>query len=611
MKRLRILVPLTLLTLFLCGCRDDIDLTTISTTQEPPTVTEGTANFSGMVMNENREPLRGITVELLGVGLVTETDADGRYEFPVSPLLLEGTAIAYTDGFLRRELRFITAKNSTENFLDVIMMPADNIGSISGEAGGTVSSDLQFIGPISVSIPAGTAQVNGQPYNGIIQVEFSYRDATNPTDVYQSSNNFPAKDPVRGDVLLESYGIGQVRFTSENGEDVTFPNNEATISIPFPRFINAVQQDSMFVWSLTDMGWDRQEAIDNSSSFPNGLTAQVAGSGNYNWAIPFQKTMITGRLLSEAGVPQPFLNVFIQIRNGGVVYSSRTALDGSFCAPIPLDQEIEINYNIPCEASEPGAIFSLFFDQIGPFSSPVDLGDVVKELNSVALNAATGTCSENTVNQIDDLIIYVDGEPTGSLFRKADGSVVVLADDCDTDGVLSIQAVQASDPFVTSRLETWNVLNTDGLELIACSDLTEGESLDIQFGSQDTTASEGSFLLLRDGEDEFRQRVSYRGGNPQISSFFELTLDFPTGGSGTYFGPDATVSLNEFLDEEPGFAYRCEGDCESLVINVNTITGDDPILEGSFNYEAEKVNRLTNEVIESNISVSGAFAILR
>lgn len=583
--------------LFLSSCREDIEELDIETTIDPPIITIGSGDVQvrGRIVNQNGVPLSDVLIS--NYGETTRSDDNGNYILPAAERRPDGAAFLYIaeEGYFA-EYRQIYPIPASVNMVDIVLQSVLTDDIINGETGGTFETPEG----VKLVIPPGGALSDGQPYTGDIRVKIVYEDPTSYADIEQSSANVPGW--LNGELVeLATYGMVQVRLETVRGNNIFFsPDQPASLEVPLAESISEVN-DSIFFWQLQEETWSLLGPVINNDGF---LSADIFGSGFFNYDIPFPRATICGTLVDQTGMLLQNQSFAILIDNGAFVFMARTDAKGQFCIQVPRDQILNIRLPDPCAPEE-----TLYEASIGPFpEGPTQIGEISIDYTTVRKPVSVTNCADGSPFTPDQGQVWLDGFEYGyPVWTNDEGQASILIPDCDGNGTsVEVQAV-ANDQRRTSAMAQVSSDDLSTLELEVCGEPEGEEFFQLNIANiGDFDMDELSYLLR---QRQFGPLSHQLWGQSIVDTdtteMFIYFLDFAPGNYS--FNPD----IFRYEADSSSYYSTCVNCAVENRLIIDDVGPDQSFIEGSFILEGSQRHSVTRELIESGVIISGSFHINR
>ncbi len=556
----RISLVLLFFLLLLSACRKDDITETNGSGPNGPTV-QVEANVVGIVQDANN----GTILQDARVWIDDEvypTDNNGYFSAQNVILKQTGSLIKVDyDNYISAYMFVIPAAGKT-HFVKIALVREKSQGTFTGdsEAVVTLGSD-----GLQITLPANGISRDGEPYGGAYQVFAHWYNPNDPQFVSTMPGDLRGEDSDGEQVQLESYGMVSVDLRTLSGQALNIAEG-ATAELSFPVPDGYVDlPESMPLWSLDEESgiW-----IEESTATLDGdrYIGEVSHFSFWNCDYPYPLVELEGRLVGTDGNPIPFQNIYLTIVDGGGVASGRTDEEGYFAGKVPQDQIMEMNIFNECG-------FIGLDQEIGPFATDTDLGDVTLDLNDAGIATVSGVLLQCDGSGADNGYVTVSTGDT--LFQiipvanngQIQGSITLCNDrELDFHGV-DLEFLQESE-FTTLFVEQGQ--HHELGELVACQELNEFYLS--TFEGVTTPASQ--FFLRRTGD---RYELSVRM--------------FEDSGDRLIFDTDASSPTSAIILFAADILNDCSGSfCQSVELNIlNYPTEIGEYMEGTVSGTIEEV----------------------
>jgi hypothetical protein len=327
------------------GCSEDGSIITPNNNNGSSTTT---TTISGLVVNENNEPIAGATVS--AHGHVKTTGANGEFMFvditvPQNRLFVK----AEKQGFYTATRGDQPKAGST--VMKLTMMPKSVTHTISSVSGG--SADLN--NGSKVEIQAGSVvKEDGSVYNGQVNMSVKYMD---PTDVKFSETvaggDMMARRTDSSDAVLYSYGILKVELEGPAGEKLNVTGSKpSTITTSIPTELVASAPATIPLWYFDEnTGLWREEGVATKQG--NKYVGTVNHFTDWNCDHPGYITSVKGKIVDCQGQPMP--NVVVKIGQT----TANTDVNGEYSRTVPTGVEFEVSVEATQNFGMSGAPISI------------------------------------------------------------------------------------------------------------------------------------------------------------------------------------------------------------------------------------------------------------
>lgn len=400
------------------------------------------ATIKGRIVDEANAPVTGALVKTAS-GTAT-TNLNGEFS-------LQDIQIDKSTGFIKAEKagyftgsRTIVVNEDGENYIEIELIPKENIGSFAATTGGAIS--IPGGGSIGFQ-PAGIVNsTTNTAYSGTVSVAAFH---LNP-----SADNFESIMPgaLRGintaneEVGLQSFGMMAVELTGANGEKLQLaPNKAATINFPIPAELMSAAPQTIPLWYFDEeKGLWKEEG--SATKQGNNYVGTVTHFSFWNCDAPFPVVDFEAVLKGTDNNPLEHAKVIISMSSNKLLISASGFSDseGKVFGMIPANQSLSIEVFNTC-----GDV--VYSKQIGPFSSKADLGTITVNsgtTSTLVSGSVTNCTNEAVTNGVVDIeyngrhqrAAIVNGTFTATLVSCITGTFEASVTAID------LQANQQSDP---------------------------------------------------------------------------------------------------------------------------------------------------------------------
>ena len=303
-----------------------------------------TASVMGVVRGPTGAPEMNAIVRSPFGGEETRTDMNGVF-FLNNILVYDklGYITITKPGFHQGSRSFLPLESGS-NRVNVQLLPMALSGSFDAASGGSVSTLL-----FQVVIPANAVALNGQPYNGTVNI---YAQALDPT----SANMF---DRMPGELLggmndslrlLRSFGMANVELRDTNMNELQLATGvSATLKFNIPTSLQAAAPQTIDWWSFdeTQGYWKHEGEAQRQGNQYVGLASHFSW---WNYDVPENFNNLYGTVNSTGGAPvsDAQVNVITQTLGTGVTYTNS---EGVFSGRVPKNQQLTLNVYLTCSTT--------------------------------------------------------------------------------------------------------------------------------------------------------------------------------------------------------------------------------------------------------------------
>ncbi|RAJ13430.1 carboxypeptidase-like regulatory domain-containing protein [Olleya aquimaris] len=471
MKNIKYLIPfITFLFIFSCEKDNNIPLNQQQIDGESGNPfldnfgNTSTARFIGTVVNEDGNPISGVTITI-GTS-VAITDFNGVFSIENAQVYEKFAYIkASKTGFIDGSRALVPTDGV--NQVKIMLLDLDVLTTItSGQA-------------ISVGLPNGTSvnfageyqTENGFPYQGNVDVVLKHLNPDNETMDLQMPGALIAENS-DGDLrVLETYGMIAVELIGQNGENLNIAEGTvAEISIPVPT--NATNPPATIpLWYFDEQyGYWVEEGFATLDG--NKYVGEVTHFSFWNCDAPFATVQFCVTLVDENGNPLP--NTYIQLQRDAIGWSSSsggyTNQNGQDCGLVPLNETLTLT--VP----DYGCVNNDFIETIGPFSTDANITITVSNSNAETTNL-TGVFNDCSGNPATNGYIQLFYNNATSIVPITDGQLDIVIDYCDTDTNFSAQFFDLANGQSTDAVSgNFTMPTTDLGTQMSCVDLVDSDA---------------------------------------------------------------------------------------------------------------------------------------
>ncbi|MGB6267868.1 MAG: gliding motility-associated C-terminal domain-containing protein [Olleya sp.] len=470
MKILKFIIPfIAFLAVFSCEKDNNIPLNQVQengNTSNPFLENFGgstTARFIGTVVNEENNPISGVTVTI-GTSM-TITDANGVFSIESATVYEKFAYIkASKSGFIDGSRALVPTDGV--NQAKIMLLDMDVLTTItSGQA-------------ISVGLPNGTSidfageyqTENGFSYQGNVDVVLKHLNPDNDNMALQMPGALIAEN-TDGDLrVLETYGMIAVELIGQNGEEINIAEGTvAEISIPVPT--NATNPPATIpLWYFDQQyGYWKEEGFATLEG--NKYVGEVTHFSFWNWDFQYPAVTVCITLEDQNGNTLPYtaLDLYSPALNSTGTYGY-TNSEGIECGLVPQDDTLTLvipNY---------GCVGNDFTTSIGPFSADGNITVTVTDANALNTNliATLNDCSGNAITNGYANLFYNN---QSHIISITDGQLSENIAYCSTDTSYSIQINDLGNSQTTDVLTgNFTIPTTDIGTQMSCINLTDADA---------------------------------------------------------------------------------------------------------------------------------------
>lgn len=422
------------------------------------------ARFIGKVINEDNNPVSGVTIS---VGLsVTTTDANGVFSIESASVFEKFAYIkASKDGFIEGSRALVPTDGI--NQVTIMLLDLDITATInSGE-----TSTVDLPNGTQVILDGNYVNQQGANYTGAVRVVLKHLNPDNENMEFQMPGMLFAENTNGSPRVLETYGMIAVELRGSSGEELNIADgSNAEISVPVPQ--NATNAPaSIPLWYFDeDNGYWKEEG--QALLQGNRYVGNVTHFSFWNCDAPFPYVQFCVTLEDTNGNPLASTQVLLQRENTN--WNSTTGgysnADGLVCGLIPSGETLILT--VP----DFGCINNNFTTTIGPYSS--DQNITIQVPNDDALvTTFTGVFNDCVGNPITNGYMQLFYNDSTQIIPIDNGTLNMAIDYCSGQTAYSAQVVDLSSGQTTDVTNgNFTVPTTDLGTQMSCVDLTDSDN---------------------------------------------------------------------------------------------------------------------------------------
>ncbi len=357
-----------LLVLLAIGCQKDEIGVTETTIIGPQTIETIQTSVSGLVTDQDGNPLAGVSVQYKADFL--ETDVNGYFKVKEATAAFDGGLLKFNqDGFFKN-YKWFYPQLEDNAFVRVVMVEEKLVGSLSSSEGGTVTLN----GGATVEFPAGAIDAQGD-----VKIYGHWYNPIGNKLAEEMPGDLRGIDSEQALVQLATYGMVAVEIRDANNNDIQLKDGTtATITFPLPDELQEFASETIKTWSFDE---DRAYWLEEGTAAlsEGNYVAEVSHFSFWNCDAPFPVVHIKGRLVDSNGNGLTGVKMCITDLSRSITRMGWTSYGGVFCGKIPKNAPLKIVAKDECDEN------IIYQGEIGPFSEDIDLGDLVVD-NTSSLN---------------------------------------------------------------------------------------------------------------------------------------------------------------------------------------------------------------------------------
>lgn len=405
-----------------------------------------TASVLGVVVNENNVPVQGATVKS-GTNTTT-TDRHGMFRFSnISLSKANGAVNVEHNGYFKAFRTFVTTAGRTHN-VRIQLLPKTNAGNFAAATGGTINING---GGKLVMPAAAVTNASGAPYNGTVNVAMTWIDPTAANLGSIIMGDLRGVTTTGAERGLSTYGMLGVELTDGGGQPLKIATGKtAELTFPVPASLGSSAPATIDLWHF-DEATARWKQEGTATKTGSNYIANVSHFSFWNCDAPFPLIDLCMTLVM-APENTPLGNTQVRIKrtvNNTYGYG-RTDSAGRLCGKVPKNEALVLEILDQCNTVA-------FSQNIGPFASNTDIGNVVVTLPIVNTLTITGNAVNCTGGNVTSGVAfaYLGG---GYVYSGAinNGQFVINIVRCNSGTLnMSVQAidyatVQQSNPVAVT-----------------------------------------------------------------------------------------------------------------------------------------------------------------
>jgi hypothetical protein len=414
-----------MLLLCLFSCENDDNILRQEVAEEEPQIipinfeenfgNSVTARFLGRVIDEQKEPLSGVTIRIGNT--VATTDLFGIFSASSSEVFEKFAYIsAEKQGYITGS-RALAPSATDVNRVEIMLLKEDVIATIS-------SGEATMVNGTEVTFDGNYTRQDGTPYSGPVEVVLKHLSPEDPNMEAMMPGMLFAQDESGEAVALETYGMIAVELLSNTGQELQLAEGSTSqISIPVPA--NATNPPATIpLWHFDeDLGYWVEEG--EATLQGNKYIGVVSHFSFWNYDYPYPSIYLCIKLQDEGGRPLIYtpVDIYSSLLNATGTYGF-TNIIGEECGLVPADEELVVTVPNPLCPGEP------FTTTIGPFSTDATATiTVTNAQNSTTLEGSFVNCDGDSVT--DGYVqLFINGN--SEIIPVTDGTISYTISYCDT-----------------------------------------------------------------------------------------------------------------------------------------------------------------------------------
>ncbi|EDP95506.1 Calx-beta domain-containing protein [Kordia algicida OT-1] len=416
--------------LLLCtfSCENDDNVVPEETAEEEQPITpinfeenfgsSVTARFLGRVVDEQNDPISGVTIRIGNT--VTTTDLFGTFSISSSEVFEKFAYIrAEKSGYITGS-RALAPSATDVNRVEIMLLEEEVIATItSGE-----TAMVNLSNGTEVSFNGNYTREDGTPYNGQVDVVLKHLSPDDENMEAMMPGMLFAQDASGDAVALETYGMIAVELKSASGEKLQLQEgNMSQISMPIPA--NSTNPPATIpLWHFDEeLGYWVEEG--EATLQGNMYVGEVGHFSFWNYDYPYPSITLCITLVDEGGRPLGYtpLDLYSSLLNSTGTYGYTNSV-GTECGLVPAGEELTVIVPGSSCQGDP------FTTTVGPFTTDTDITITVTANQNVS--TFTGTFVNCDGDDVTDgyIQLFIDG--TSEIIPVTDGTINYTYSYCGT-----------------------------------------------------------------------------------------------------------------------------------------------------------------------------------
>ena len=421
------------------------------------------ARFIGTVLNEDKNPVSGVTIS---VGLTTAiTDANGIFSIEDASVFEKFAYIkASKDGFIDGSRALVPSAGI--NKVTIMLLSLDTTATInSGE-----TSTVDLPNGTQVTFDGNFANLQGVSYNGAVKVVLKHLSPDDNSMEYQMPGMLFAENANGSPRVLETYGMIAVELLSASDEELQLADGStAEISVPVPQNVTSTPS-TIPLWSFDEEGgyWKEES---QATLQGNNYVGTVSHFSFWNWDFQYPAVTLCITLTDTNGNPLPYaaLDLYSPALASTGSYGY-TNIDGVECGLVPADDVLTL------VVPDFGCVSNSFTTTIGPFASDQNITIQVPDADALITNfiGVFNDCSGNPITNGYMQLFYNDSTQTIPIDNGMLDLTIAYCSDNTTYAALVVDLLNGQTTDVTNG--NFTVPTTDLGTQMSCVDLTDSDN---------------------------------------------------------------------------------------------------------------------------------------
>lgn len=377
-----------------------------------------TARFLGRVVDEQNDPIQGVTIRIGNT--VTTTDLFGTFSISSSEVFEKFAYIsAEKNGYIKGS-RALAPSATDVNRVEIMLLEEEVIATItSGE-----TAMVNLSNGTEVSFSGNYTREDGTPYSGQVDVVLKHLSPEDENMEAMMPGMLFAQDASGDAVALETYGMIAVELKSASGEELQLEEGSMSqITMPVPA--NSVNPPATIpLWHFDEeLGYWIEEG--EATLQGNMYVGEVGHFSFWNYDYPYPSITLCITLVDEGGRPLGYtpLDLYSSLLNNTGTYGYTNSV-GTECGLVPSGEELTVIVpGSTCEGDP-------FTTTIGPFTTDIDITITVpSNQNATTFTGTFVNCDGDDVT--DGYIqLFINGE--SEIIPVTDGTIDYTLAYCGT-----------------------------------------------------------------------------------------------------------------------------------------------------------------------------------
>jgi hypothetical protein len=415
--------------LLLCvtSCKNDDNVISPDPSGEQPTTpinfevnfgNSVTAKFLGRIVDEQNEPLPGVTIRIGNT--VTTTDLFGTFSMSSSEVFERFAYIsAEKQGYITGS-RALAPSTTSVNRVEIMLLKKEVIATVaSGE-----TAMVNLSNGTEVSFDGSYATQDGTPYNGAVEVVLKHLSPEDANMAAMMPGMLFAQNTSGSAVALETYGMIAVELLSNTGQELQLgEGSTAQITMPVPA--NSLNPPATIpLWHFDEnVGYWIEEG--QATLQGNMYVGEVSHFTFWNYDYPYPAINLCITLQDENGNALSYtaVELYSALLNATGTYGY-TDNNGEECGLVPANEELTVTVPNPlCPEQQ-------FTTTVGPFTADANVTlTVTNSQNSTTIQGNFVSCDGEVVT--DGYIqLFINGNT--EIIPVTDGTINYTISYCDT-----------------------------------------------------------------------------------------------------------------------------------------------------------------------------------